>query len=136
MEKLPVTVIINTTNIVRMIKNVKRREECNTYLTHICRLHCSGDSMEKRSNIRRFQPTLRLSLAVEVDYVYTWWKPQFWMKAPHISSFLCAISITVMSTDVSQVGVAFFPSFNIFCHFIFPGFPFVSTNVVRRMTRK
>jgi hypothetical protein len=39
-----------------------------------------------------FQPTLRL-------------------KAPHISSFLWAISATTMSTDVSQVGVALFPSF-------------------------
>ena len=42
---------------------------------------------------------------------------QCWLKAPHISSFL-VISATRMSVDVSQVGVALFPSFNIFLSFL------------------
>ena len=41
--------------------------------------------------------------------------------------FHWAISAPVMSTDVSQVGVTFFPSFNISYHFTFPGFPFLLT---------
>ena len=44
-------------------------------------------------------------------YVYSWWKPQCWLKAPHILSFLWAISATRMSINMSQVGVTLFPSF-------------------------
>ena len=47
----------------------KRREEYNTYLTHMCRHHCSGDSPVKRWNISSFQPTLWLSSPVDVVYV-------------------------------------------------------------------
>ena len=39
---------------------LKRREECDSYLTHICRRHSSRDSPVKRLNIRSFQPTLWL----------------------------------------------------------------------------
>jgi hypothetical protein len=54
-----------------IIKEIlKRREECDTYLTYVCRHHCSD-----------------------------------------ISSFHWVLSISVMSTDVSQVSVALFPSF-------------------------
>ena len=31
---------------------LKRKEECDTYLTHICRYHCSGENPMKRWNIR------------------------------------------------------------------------------------
>ena len=45
---------------------IKRREEKDTYLTHVCR-HCwSKESMVKRLNIRSFQPTLWHSSAVVV----------------------------------------------------------------------
>ena len=37
-----------------------------------------------------------------------------WLSAPYTSSFLWIISTTVMSTDVSQVGVTLFPSFKFF----------------------
>jgi hypothetical protein len=30
-----------------MIKNVKRREECNAYLTHVCRYHWSRKNWVK-----------------------------------------------------------------------------------------
>ena len=47
------------------------------------------------------------------------------MKAlSYILSFQQVLYITVMSTDVSQVGVTLFPSFY---HFTFPGFPFILT---------
>ena len=44
---------------------LKRREGCDTYLTHVCRHHWSRGSPVKRLNIRSFQPTLWLS-SVEV----------------------------------------------------------------------
>jgi hypothetical protein len=34
---VPLIPILKDTNIVPMIKMLKRREECDTYLTHICR---------------------------------------------------------------------------------------------------
>ena len=34
-----------------------------------------------------------------------------WLKAPRISSFLQDISATMMSTDMSQIGIALFPCF-------------------------
>ena len=69
-----------------MIKKLKRREECDTYLTHLCRRHSCADSPMERWNIRSFQPTLWLS---------------------------SAISTTVMSTDISLVDVtlSFFLTF-------------------------
>ena len=59
---------------------LKRREERDTYLIHICRHHWSGESPVERLNIRSFQPTLWISAAVDVD-----------------SSFHCALSATAMS---------------------------------------
>ena len=47
-----------------------KREESNTYLTHISRHHCSGDSRVKRWNIRSFQPRLWLSSAVDLKIYY------------------------------------------------------------------
>ena len=40
---------------------LKRREECDAYLTHVCRHHWSRKSPVKRLNIRSFQPKLWLS---------------------------------------------------------------------------
>ena len=46
-------------------------------------------------------------------------------KSSYFNYFHCALSAPAMSTDVSQVGVALYPSLkNIFYHFTFPGFPF------------
>ena len=39
-------------------KMLERREECNSYLTHVCRDHWSGENPLKRLNIQSFQPTL------------------------------------------------------------------------------
>ena len=58
---------------------LKRREESSTYLTHVCRHCCSGESPEKRWNVRSFHSTLWLSSAVDVD-IYSWWKPQCWAE--------------------------------------------------------
>ena len=46
---------------------LKRREECDTYLPHICIHRWSRKSLVKRWNIMSFQPTLWLSSAVDVD---------------------------------------------------------------------
>ena len=48
-------------------KMLKTREYYNTYLTHVRRHHCSRQNLVKWSNIRRFQPTLWLSSAIDVD---------------------------------------------------------------------
>ena len=37
---------------------IKRREESGTYLTHVCRHHSSGDSLEKRLNMGRLVNTV------------------------------------------------------------------------------
>ena len=60
-----------------MIKILKRREECNTYLAHVCRHHCSRESLVKRWNIRSFQLTLWHSSAVDVDSIYFFFSPGF-----------------------------------------------------------
>ena len=65
---------------------LQRREECNTYLINICR---NQSSIEK-----------------------TWWKAN--TVAFIRSSFYCDLYTMQVSTDVSQAGVALFPSFNIF----------------------
>ena len=52
-------------------KMLKRREECDTYLTHICRHRWGRGSPVKRLNIGSFQPKLRLSSAVDVDSMST-----------------------------------------------------------------
>ena len=58
---------------------LKRKEECDTYLTHVCRYHWSRESPVKRWNTRSFQPALWLS--------YSWWKP-------HVGwNFLCSMEV-------------------------------------------
>ena len=47
---------------------LKRREECDAYLTHICRHPHSGYSPEKRLNIS-FLTTLWLSSAIDVESI-------------------------------------------------------------------
>ena len=41
------------------------------------------------------------------------------------------MSVDIAGADMSQVGVALFPSFqNIFYHFTFPGFPFILIEII------
>ena len=111
----------------RIVKQMlKRREERDTYLTHVCWHHSSGGSAEKRWNTRSFQATLWLSSALDV-YVYSdsWSKLHSLLKEPYISSFHWTLSAPVMSIDVSQVRVALSLLFNILYYFTFPGFPFI-----------
>ena len=54
-------------------------------------------------------PILMATAHTLVSLLYSWWKPQCWLKkAPYIH---WAISAPAMSTDVSHVGVTLFPSF-------------------------
>ena len=47
---------------------LKKKEECDTYLSHVFRHHSSIKNPVQRQNIRQsFQPTLWLSSAVEVS---------------------------------------------------------------------
>ena len=117
-------------------KLFKWREECNTYLTHICRHRYvyswwKSQFWLKAPYISSFHQVLSapamLKRREEYDsylthicrhhYIYSWWKPQCWLRAPYISSFHQVLSATMMSTDVSQVGVVLFPSFVTFLLF-------------------
>ena len=69
-----------------MIKSIlKRREESDTYLTHVC-THCWS---------RLLQLMKATALAESSSYIH----------------FHRDLSAPVMSTDMSQVGVTLFPSF-------------------------
>ena len=52
----------------------KRRQECDTYLTHVCRHHWSRKSPMTIDEIGAFSQH--------------WWKPQYWLKAPISSIFI------------------------------------------------
>ena len=39
---------VSKTNRLYTLIMLKRREECDTYLTHVCRHHCSGENPVKR----------------------------------------------------------------------------------------
>ena len=74
-------------------KTLKRREECDTYLTHICRHSCSGENPVMKADespsvgwklylifdlFTGFSP-LQLCLQMwvrQVSYFYSLWKPQ------------------------------------------------------------
>ena len=43
-------------------------EECDTYLTHVCKYPCTSKDQDKNIKTRSFQPTQWLSSAVEVDF--------------------------------------------------------------------
>jgi hypothetical protein len=51
------------------------------------------------------------------------------MKAPNTSPFI-VMSAPAMSTNISQVEVAHFPSFKNIYHFTFPGFAFILINLL------
>ena len=54
-----------------LIKVLKRREECDTYLTHVCRHRWRRESPARRRNITSFESTLWLLSAVDVAvYIY------------------------------------------------------------------
>ena len=80
-----VTFMMATT--YEIIVNIKGK----IYLTHVFRHHISGESSVKGWNIRSFQPTIWLSSTVDVS-----------------------LSATVNSTDMNQLGVSLFLSFQHF----------------------
>ena len=72
---------------------LKRREECDTYLTHVR----SRDSPEKRLNIRK---DLWLSSAVDVEST----QPQCWLKALHYCDvYRCESFLTFLIISRLQV---------------------------------
>ena len=57
-------------NNTKIIKNIlKRREESDTHLTHVCR-HCRS----KKSSMKIDR--------IRIVYFFSWWKPQCWLTAP------------------------------------------------------
>ena len=88
---------------------LKRREECDTYLTHIHRDHCSGEAKYTELSAKTVafiscrQRVLRLQLTKK--------KKQSWLKVPYILSFHWALSATVIYIDMSHAGITLFPSF-------------------------
>ena len=83
---------------------LNRGKRNNTYLTHVCRLlrrivfWGEGEIIIKnKKKTQNFQAALTKAAVL--------------VEAPQILYFLRAISAMKMSTDVSQLGVAPFPSF-------------------------
>ena len=102
--------------VIFMIQMLKRWEECDTYLTHISR-HCwSWENLVRRWNIRSSQQVDRKAhcrrksksergnevrsryiesidkshlLSLWLVYIYSWWKPQYWMKALFFMYLFC-----------------------------------------------
>ena len=96
---------------------LKRREECDTYLTHFCRHHCTRDSLVKRQNIRSFQPTLWVSSAADIDCQSTSTadESQCWLKGPYTLSFHRALSASLHLQLMKATVLA-----ESSLHFIFP----------------
>ena len=118
---------------MKWYKMLKRREEWDTYLTHVCRYHWSRKSPVKRWNIRRFQPTLWLSSMMTCLWLI---KVTVLAESSLYFIFLLGSLATLMSTDMSQAGVALLPSFLHFLSFYLPRFSFyismcISTNRYR-----
>ena len=91
-------------------KMLKRGQECDTYLTHVCRHLCSGENLMKISNIEFPANTgaFKSTSAADERHSVAW--------ELYILSFQQVFSAPAMSTDTSQVGVALFPSFWHFYH--------------------
>ena len=109
---------------------LKRRVECDTYLTHICRHRWSRENPVKVWNIRSFQSTLKFSSAVDVDESTAYENHSIGWKV-YIIFLQRILSAPVMSTYVSQVGVALYPSFLHFLSFHFSRFSFyVNSSII------
>ena len=81
-----------------------RRNESDTYLTHVCRHRQSR------------QITMKMELSASTVAFISCrgrQKLQYWLKAP-VPSIFIVMSAPAMSTDMSQVGVTLFPFFNMF----------------------
>ena len=76
---------------------LKRREECNTWLTSVDFFIAYRPWWKEKG-----------AFSQHSDF-YSWLKPKWWLKA--LLSFHWDLYATKMSTDMSQVGVALFPSF-------------------------
>ena len=69
----------------KMIKNIlKRREESNTCLTNVCRHRRSRQITMKMDETGAFSQ----HCGFHQLYLYSWWKPQYWLKAPVSSIFI------------------------------------------------
>ena len=64
------------------------------------------------------------------DFLFNWWKPQCWLKAPIYIFFCRHLCTPAMFTNSSQVDVALF-----FYHFTFPGFPFIFIFIIFWLTK-
>ena len=80
-------------------------EECETYLTHICR---QKRSIERSEWKRRKQELSANTIGCRKKYFYSWWKSQCWLKA--LVFYVFTFYVPRLSTDMSQVGIIlFFP---------------------------
>ena len=100
--------------IILMDKMLRRREECDTYLTHVCRRHWSGENPVNRLNIGSFQPKLWLSSATvlaesSLYFIFS-------------LGSLCSSDVYRRESDRCHI-LSFFSTFGFF--FTFPGFHFV-----------
>ena len=59
-----------------MKNKIKRREENDPYLTHVC----------------RYRRSRQITMKTDENGAFTWWKPQCWLKAP-VSSILIVICL-------------------------------------------
>ena len=85
-----------------MIKSsLETEEECNTYLTHVCRYSFSIE----RSRWKHKDQELSANTVTFISWVYfySWWKPQCWLKAPDLKFSLWTFHTLWPSTDMSQV---------------------------------
>ena len=100
------------------------KSHINLFLNPVSLLVSTFNNLSRPPPVLFQFSSLLVSANALVSLVYSWWKPQYWMKAPYISHFLRPISATVMSIDVNQVGVALFPSFQHFLSFYLSRFFF------------
>ena len=112
---------------------LKRREERerDTYLTHMCRQSLGQkDCCESWRNMRNFQPTLWLSLLTVQAAVLA-------ESSSYFFNFHRTLSAPPMSTDMSQVGFALFPSFFIILPFqVFLLLIYLNFNIKNKCVKK
>ena len=60
-----------------------RRDESDTYLTHVSRHPCRGDSTEKRWNMRAFSQHFGQSTSIADESHSVSWKFSYFISSPH-----------------------------------------------------
>jgi hypothetical protein len=89
-----------------MIKMLKSREECDTYLTHVCRHRCSRQITMKVDVLGAFSQHCGFNLPLQLMRATLLAESSYYFINIHHP-----LSAPAMSTDVSQVCVTLFPSF-------------------------